>query len=387
MGVKYMNRIFNLIVLSVISMLAVGSANAAVIMADRFDMDHDWSGKVEADLKGITSADPGGNTWGGIGVNYPAVINEASRLGDAGRGLRFQLAPGNGTETIGAEMSGYPKTAWEGRSQFIGYYSKVSDNTNWGTKGKTLKMLRFNMEKNDVIPELIDGAYTVFIGTTNAFNGIYRPDNNWHKYLWEFTAQSSAGAADGAIRLWVDDALVWEKVDVKWNSYGTIAQGTHFNYGYGTSWYFFYIQGNLSRTYDGPEKFMYWDNFIVATTKEEVDNFIGPPATAAAMAMTRGAAIEDNLAPDSSTGLVATASSSSQVDLSWAPAVDNMAVTDYKVYRNGTYLKTVAETSMSDTGLAASTEYSYTVMAMDAAGNASQSSIPAIATTEYGPLS
>lgn len=383
MGGMPMKKIINLVVLSIVSMLAVGSANAAVIVADRFDMDHDWSGKVETDLKGITSTEAG-NTWGGIGVNYPVAINEASRFGDTGRGLRFQLAPGNGTETIGAEMSGYPKTAWEGRSQFIGYYSKISDNTNWGTKGKTLKMLRFNMERNDVIPELIEGGtYSVFIGTSNVFNGIYRPDNNWHKYLWEFTAQSNPGAADGAIRLWVDDALVWERVDVKWNSYGTISQGTHFNYGYGTSWYFFYIQGNLSRTYNGPEKFMYWDNYIIATTKEEVDSFIGPPATAAAKAMNGGAAIEDKVAPDTPTGVVATASSSSQMDISWAPAVDNMAVTGYKIYRNGTYLKTVAETSMSDTGLNPSTEYSYTVMATDAAGNASPPSIPAIATTEY----
>ncbi|ACM21306.1 fibronectin type III domain protein [Geotalea daltonii FRC-32] len=382
-----MRKIFNLVVLSVVSMIAVGSANAAIIVADRFDMDHDWSGKTESDLKGITSTDQNGNAWGGIGANYPAVINEASRYGDAGRGLRFQLAPGSGKETIGCEMSGYPKAPWQGPSQFIGYYSKVSDNTNWGTKGSTLKMLRFNMEKNDVIPELVGGAYSVFIGTSNVFNGIYRPDNNWHKYLWEFTAQSSSAAADGVIRLWVDDAVVWEKTDVKWNSYGTIAHGTHFDYGYTTNWYFFFLQGNLSATYNGPEKFMYWDNYIIATTKAEVESFIGTPATAAAKAMTGGATVEDNLAPDDPTGLAATASSPKQVDISWGAAVDNVAVTGYKVYRNGTYVTTVTRTSMSDTGLNPSTDYSYTVSAIDATGNESQQSIPATATTEYAPVS
>ncbi len=52
-------------------------------------------------------------------------------------------------------MGGYPQTQWQGRSQFIGYNFKMSDNEDWGSGGKTLKMLRFNMEKNDVIPELI----------------------------------------------------------------------------------------------------------------------------------------------------------------------------------------------------------------------------------------
>ncbi len=115
----------------------------------------------------------------------------------------------------------------------------------------------------------------VLIGTTVAFGGIYRPDNNWHKYLWEFTAQSSSSVADGAIRLWVDGVLVWERANVNWNNYGTITSGTYFNYGLWANWYFFYIQGNLSRNYNGPTKYMYWDDYVIATTKAEVEDFLG----------------------------------------------------------------------------------------------------------------
>ncbi|ACM21305.1 hypothetical protein Geob_2962 [Geotalea daltonii FRC-32] len=265
--------------LSVLCLFAVSSANAMIIVADHFNMDKDWSGITDEATKGITSTDASGNKWASLGANYPVVINQESAYGDAGRGLRFQVAPGSGTTTIGCEMGGYPQTPWQGRSQYIGYYSKLSDNSNWGSKGSTLKMLRFNMEKNDVIPELVGGAYSVFIGTSNVFNGIYRPDNNWHKYLWEFTAQSSSAVADGVIRLWVDDVVVWERTNVKWNDYGTINNGTYFNYGYNGSWYFFFIQGNLSATYNGPTKYMYWDDYIIATTKEEVDKFIGTSGT------------------------------------------------------------------------------------------------------------
>ncbi len=63
-----------------------------IIVADHFDMDRDWSGSIEASLTGISSTDPRGNKWASIGVNYPAVINQASALGDPGRGLRFQVA-------------------------------------------------------------------------------------------------------------------------------------------------------------------------------------------------------------------------------------------------------------------------------------------------------
>ncbi|WP_243373865.1 hypothetical protein [Geotalea sp. SG265] len=269
------------LLLSVIGLVSVNSANATIIVADHFDMSTDWSGSTVDSLSGITSTDPRGNKWASIGVNYPVEINQAAAHGDTGRGLRFQVAPGNGTTTIGCQMGGYPQSAWQGRSQFLGYYSKLSDNTSWGSNSAKLKMLRFNMEDNDVIPELDHGTYMVFIGTSNAFTGIYTPDNNWHKYLWEFTAQSASGTADGVIRLWVDDVKVWEKTNVKWNSYGSIKNGTLFQYGYVTSWNFFYMQGNLSGDYNGPTKYMYWDDYIIATTKAEVDDFIGAPGTSA----------------------------------------------------------------------------------------------------------
>lgn len=262
-----------MLIVSVLVVAAVTPARAEIIIADHFDMAQDWSGNTARALAAIQSTDRRGTKWASIGVQNQAVIDRAS--GHSGRGLRFEVGPGDGKTTIGAEMAGYPQKPWQGRSQYIGYYSKISDNDDWGTKGKTLKMLRINMEKNDVIPLLEKGTYAVFIGTRVVFDGIYRPDDKWHKYVWEFTAQSNPDEDDGAIRLWVDDAVKWERTDVKWNSYGTIKEGTHFNYGFNGNWYYVFIQGNLSATYNGPTKYLYWDDFIVATSKKEVDDFMG----------------------------------------------------------------------------------------------------------------
>jgi len=81
------------------------------------------------------------------------------------------------------------------------------------------------------------------------------------------------------------------------------------------------------------------------------------------------AASSDTLPPSVPTGLTATAISSSQINLSWSASTDNVAVTSYKIYRNGSQIGTSASTNYSDTGLSASTNYTYTVSAYDAANN------------------
>src|SRR3989338_8681951 len=90
----------------------------------------------------------------------------------------------------------------------------------------------------------------------------------------------------------------------------------------------------------------------------------------------------DTTAPTTPTNLSATAVSSSQINLSWTASTDNVGVTGYNVYRNGTQIASVAATSYNDTGLVASTAYSYTVSAYDAAGYSSVQSASASATTQ-----
>ena len=91
----------------------------------------------------------------------------------------------------------------------------------------------------------------------------------------------------------------------------------------------------------------------------------------------------DTTPPSVPTGLVATAVSSSQINLSWNASTDpNSTVAGYKIYRNGTQVGTTANTSYQDSGLSASTTYSYTVSAYDPSGNTSAQSSSASATTQ-----
>jgi chitodextrinase len=60
--------------------------------------------------------------------------------------------------------------------------------------------------------------------------------------------------------------------------------------------------------------------------------------------------------------------------LTWTTVSDNVAVTGYGVYRDGARIATVAENRYTDRGLAAETEYRYSVDAFDAAENRSPQS-------------
>ena len=74
-------------------------------------------------------------------------------------------------------------------------------------------------------------------------------------------------------------------------------------------------------------------------------------------------------APTAVSNLTASASSTPSVSLSWGAASDNVGVTGYRVSRNGTVLGTATGTSFLDTTVAAGTSYTYSVAALDAAGN------------------
>ncbi|MWC29711.1 fibronectin type III domain-containing protein [Paenibacillus sp. MMS18-CY102] len=95
----------------------------------------------------------------------------------------------------------------------------------------------------------------------------------------------------------------------------------------------------------------------------------------------RYAPTPDTVAPSVPANVTATASSSTQVNLSWTAATDNVGVVGYEIYRDGTLAGTSTTNSFGNTGLTASTSYSYTVKAKDAAGNVSAASSAVNVTT------
>ncbi len=85
--------------------------------------------------------------------------------------------------------------------------------------------------------------------------------------------------------------------------------------------------------------------------------------------------------PDTPANLVATASDSTQVNVSWSSSANASA---YVLRRDGTVVTTTAATAYSDTGRAPSTQYCYTITATNITG-ASVESFATCATTLSGP--
>jgi chitodextrinase len=94
----------------------------------------------------------------------------------------------------------------------------------------------------------------------------------------------------------------------------------------------------------------------------------------------------DTIAPSAPASLNASANGSTRVDLNWSASTDNVGVVGYQISRSGTQVGTSTSLSYSDTTAQASTSYTYTVRAYDAAGNVSPDS-PSVPVTTPAPAS
>jgi chitodextrinase len=87
------------------------------------------------------------------------------------------------------------------------------------------------------------------------------------------------------------------------------------------------------------------------------------------------AAATDTTAPTAPTSLTASGTTQTTTNLSWTASTDNVGVTGYDVYQGATLKgSTTTATTFAITGLTASTAYTFSVKAKDAAGNISASS-------------
>lgn len=89
----------------------------------------------------------------------------------------------------------------------------------------------------------------------------------------------------------------------------------------------------------------------------------------------------DTEPPTTPQGLQGSAASSSQINLTWSASSDNVGVTSYEITRNGVVVGSSTSAAYTDSGLAASTQYTYTVSAIDLAGNESPGSASINVTT------
>ncbi|HEY1016906.1 MAG TPA: fibronectin type III domain-containing protein, partial [Herpetosiphonaceae bacterium] len=70
-----------------------------------------------------------------------------------------------------------------------------------------------------------------------------------------------------------------------------------------------------------------------------------------------------------------------RIDLAWSASADNVGVTGYRIYRDGSFAQATQRLTATLAGLAPSTTYTFTVRAEDAAGNLSAPSVALAVTT------
>jgi chitodextrinase len=164
------------------------------------------------------------------------------------------------------------------------------------------------------------------------------------------------------------------QVNVSWNASTDNA---------GVTGYTIYRGGTKLATVSG-STLTYGDTTVVGLTHYSytVDAF-DAAGNHSAQSTAAGVTTPDYTPPSVPTGVTATAAATRKVTVTWSASTDNVGVTGYTVYRNGTSVGTVSGTTLVfvDTTVAPSTAYSYTVDAFDAAGNHSAQSAAAHVST------
>jgi len=155
----------------------------------------------------------------------------------------------------------------------------------------------------------------------------------------------------------------------------------------GVTGYTIYRNGSALGTVSG-STLTYNDNSVASLTTYSytVDAF-DAAGNHSAQSTAATVTTPDTTPPSVPGGLTANPVSPGEVDLSWNASTDNVGVTGYTVYRNGSVLTTVAAspTSFADTSAGPSTTYTYSIDAFDAAGNHSAQSSGVTVTTPGVP--
>ncbi|OAB44415.1 lytic polysaccharide monooxygenase [Paenibacillus glacialis] len=91
----------------------------------------------------------------------------------------------------------------------------------------------------------------------------------------------------------------------------------------------------------------------------------------------------DNQAPSAPSALTSTGQTATTVSLTWNASTDNVGVTGYQVFKGSSLVTTVSGSTLnySVAGLTANTAYTFSVKAIDAAGNVSSASNSVSVTT------
>ena len=111
------------------------------------------------------------------------------------------------------------------------------------------------------------------------------------------------------------------------------------------------------------------DTTLYVTATDNAGN-----TTEESLIVTVNGMVSDEIPPSAPSGIQHETLNHNAVTVTWTESVDNIAVSGYRIYLDGTEIDTTSNTSYTISGLVSGTTYSVSVSAYDAAGNESERS-------------
>ncbi|MBO3103516.1 glycosyl hydrolase [Cellulomonas fengjieae] len=206
------------------------------------------------------------------------------------------------------------------------------------------------------------------------------PATVWQDIIWEFQALADAPTALAQFRSQAGTYAVEEGESRAHTFYwlknlsglGTVDRSVTAN----TPLHAVFVKNGV-RTYQAA-------NMSGSAITVTFSNGVTLAVPARSVASSNTSAPTDTTAPTTPGNLTASGTTAGSTNLSWSASTDNVGVSGYEVLRNGSVVGTASGTSYTASGLSASTTYSFTVRALDAAGNRSSSSTAVSVTTSAG---
>jgi len=319
-----------------------------------------------------TQAAPALHTYS---TSFPLTENPIS---EGGKWVSGGNAPGGGASNGPTNMrtTGGVKAYGTQGGVGLGYDDSVALLQNigftWGRNQYTTGIVYLNPQTNAQDPEVeLQVNMTMTSGTdfVTGYNCTYSLKNDGSQYFTIGRFDGAWGVTGAQLIITTGETPVVNGDSVAYSNVGGLISMYHNGV---------LIESTTDHTYTGGSPGIGTDEDSNGGSGPGIDPNFGFSSFSA----NDGSSTPDTTPPSVPTNLSATAISSSQINLSWTASTDNVGVTGYKVYRGGIQVGATASTNYSDTGLAASTLYSYTVSAYDAANNNSNQSAPASATTQ-----